>query len=230
MSRVLKFERFYELFGNLKPGDAVLDYGSGDRPLEALLSSKFKRYIAADHPDANLKHAQRPHVYVTDKGIELESNSVDCVVMTEVLEHVYEPRNVLVEILRVLKPGGTLIGSVPFAMNEHEAPYDFHRYTYYCLERMFSEAGYRIKTLEYVGDMTGVAAVVVSKVLDVFNIVLRKMRLGFLAVLLSFVTRLPEFIYYFLVKIGANPQRLKYFKQFPVGFVFCVTKESDKAD
>ena len=226
VSRVMKFERFYQLFDSLDSGDTVLDYGSGDRPMESLLRTKFKHYISADHPDANQSHAQRPDVFIVDDCIDIESDSIDCVVLTEVLEHIYEPRKALGEIHRVLKPGGKLIGTVPFAMNEHEQPYDFHRYTSFCLDRMFRDTGFRTLNLDYIGDMLGVAAITVSRILELFNKVLRKLHLGFLAAALSLVTRLPEFLYYGLVKSGANPQRLHYFRQYPIGFVFCAEKES----
>jgi ubiquinone/menaquinone biosynthesis C-methylase UbiE len=41
-------------------------------------------------------------------------NSYDLVFLIEVLEHVHNPQKALSEIYRVLKPGGTLIFSVPF--------------------------------------------------------------------------------------------------------------------
>jgi SAM-dependent methyltransferase len=43
--------------------------------------------------------------------------SFSCVVMTEVLEHVYAPYRVLEEIHRILEPGGSLVISVPNHMN-----------------------------------------------------------------------------------------------------------------
>ena len=43
-----------------------------------------------------------------NKDIPLENNITDLVLMTEVLEHIKEPRVVLAEVYRILKPAGNL--------------------------------------------------------------------------------------------------------------------------
>lgn len=48
-----------------------------------------------------------------DQGLPFEDESFDVVVAGEVLEHVRFPDRLLGEARRVLKPGGTLVGSVP---------------------------------------------------------------------------------------------------------------------
>ena len=57
------------------------------------------------------------------------------------IEHVEDPFGMLAEINRVLKPGGYLILSAPFAWEIHEAPYDFYRYSKYGLEHMIQSSG-----------------------------------------------------------------------------------------
>ena len=51
-----------------------------------------------------------------DHGLPFESESFDVVVAGEVLEHVRFPDRVTAEAHRVLRPGGTLVGSVPNAV------------------------------------------------------------------------------------------------------------------
>lgn len=48
------------------------------------------------------------------KGIPLGSNSVKIVVISEVLEHFQEHRNLIAEIHRILQNDGLVIGSVPY--------------------------------------------------------------------------------------------------------------------
>lgn len=48
---------------------------------------------------------------------QLGGERYDFVVMGEVLEHLYNPSNVLEKVIKVLKPGGSLIGSVPNAFS-----------------------------------------------------------------------------------------------------------------
>ncbi len=215
---------FSFFFATLPPGDVVLDYGAGDRPLEPMLKEKFARYIAADYPPANAAHARRPDIEIDDNRLELADASVDCVVLTEVMEHLYDPKAAFQEIHRVLKPGGALIGTVPFAIGEHEQPFDFHRYTSFCLRRMFEETGFEIVRLDYVGDLIGVASVAASRVFGIIPKALHKLKLAPLAWIAQLFTRLPEFIYYAMLRIGLDPGRIAYYRAYPLGFAFHVLK------
>lgn len=223
-ARILKLNRFLDYLQALDHGDIVLDWGSGDRPYEKLLLTKFDKYIAADHPQANAAHSRRPDLYVEDERIQLESGAVDCVVLTEVLEHIYDPRKALREMNRVLKPGGKLLGTVPFCMNEHEQPYDFHRYTSFCLHRMLVDAGFEVTHFDYVGDLIGTAITTTMRVFYIFVKILRRMRLAWVAWILHCLLKLPEVLYLVMLKIGINPQRVSYFRQFPLGFTFIAEK------
>ena len=57
---------------------------------------------------------------------------------------------------RVLKPGGTLLATVPFSARVHYAPYDVHRFTKYALTEMF--AGFEAVTIEERGNDLAVIA------------------------------------------------------------------------
>lgn len=61
--------------------------------------------------------------------IPLASNSVDAVIVQAVLEHVLDPRQVVNEIHRVLRPHGLVYAETPFLQQIHAGPYDFMRYT-----------------------------------------------------------------------------------------------------
>ncbi len=224
VARVMKFEKFASYFSELPNGGTVLDYGSGDRPLEPMLAGKFDRYIAADYPATNAAHARRPDVVINTDGLDLPDESVECVVLTEVLEHLYEPKLVLQEIHRLLKPGGTFIGTVPFAMNEHEQPYDFHRYTFFCLKTMFEKTGFEIRRIEYVGDNVGVAIATATRVVAIIPKTLHRLGFRRLATATHSILRVPEALYYGAVKIGLDPGRLPYYRDYPFGFSFCAAK------
>jgi ubiquinone/menaquinone biosynthesis C-methylase UbiE len=58
-------------------------------------------------------------------AIPVEDGSFDAVMCTEVLEHVPDPVAALRELTRVLKPGGYLLITAPFASITHFAPYHF---------------------------------------------------------------------------------------------------------
>jgi len=79
--------------------------------------------------------------------------SFDVVLCSEVLEHLPDPAKVLNEFSRLLKPGGKLILTAPFASLTHFAPYHyctgFSRYWY---EYHLPQRGFCIKELVANGD------------------------------------------------------------------------------
>jgi SAM-dependent methyltransferase len=77
----------------------------------------------------NLSPRGEPTLIADAGRLPVAANSVDVVVCTEVLEHVAEPRLVVREIRRVLKPGGLVLGSTPFLYPVHADPYDYSRFT-----------------------------------------------------------------------------------------------------
>jgi SAM-dependent methyltransferase len=62
----------------------------------------------------------------------------------------------IAEIHRILRPGGSLLVTVPFSARVHHAPQDFHRFTRYRLATMF--AGFDIITIDERGDDFAVLA------------------------------------------------------------------------
>ena len=61
--------------------------------------------------------------------LPFQDNSIDSLIYQAVLEHVQDPRRVINEAARVLKPGGYLYLEVPFLQGFHADPHDFQRYT-----------------------------------------------------------------------------------------------------
>lgn len=64
------------------------------------------------------------------------SNSIDVVIMTEVLEHTLNPFNSINEIYRMLKKGGVLIMTTPFNFRIHGPLPDCWRFSKYGLETL----------------------------------------------------------------------------------------------
>jgi len=119
-----------------------LDVGCGRMPYKSLIlspPSQVKRYVGAD-VEGN-PHGQ-PDLIIDGQHIPLADASVDSAMATEVLEHCTEPKQLLYEIVRVLKPGGFFLFTVPFLWPLHEVPHDHYRYTPFALKRLFNEAGF----------------------------------------------------------------------------------------
>lgn len=73
------------------------------------------------------------------------------VICCNVFEHVYNHRHLASEIRRILAPGGTLVGFVPFFIQYHPDPRDYFRYTGEALDRVLRDAGFAQVSVEAVG-------------------------------------------------------------------------------
>lgn len=61
--------------------------------------------------------------------LPFEDASFDNVISLNTLEHIREDIQLLGEMVRILKPGGTMIFTVPFLYRVHGSPHDYHRHT-----------------------------------------------------------------------------------------------------
>lgn len=128
------------------PHHRVLDAGAGSAPYRDLFS--HARYETADFEQVEKKYA--PSTYVCDlAAIPVEDCRFDFVIFNQVLEHLPEPKLVLQELFRVLKPGGKMIYTGPLFYEEHEVPYDFYRYTQYGLRYLLEGVGFEIERLDW---------------------------------------------------------------------------------
>ena len=105
-----------------------------------------------------------------NEPLPLPSSSFDVVLLSDVMEHIARPWVLWSEMARVLKPGGRLIGNVPFLYWIHEAPHDYHRYTGFALERYALDNGFEPK-IEVIGGLLEVLGDVFSKLLNRIPIV-----------------------------------------------------------
>ena len=117
----------------------LLDVGCGEMPYRACLPEDVA-YTGVDVPQANAFAMRGSDSIVAFDGVAIPfaDASFDAVLCTEVLEHAAQPHALVHDIERVLKPGGSLIATVPFSARVHYAPYDFHRFTKYALAEMFA--------------------------------------------------------------------------------------------
>ena len=116
----------------LKPGQAVLDAGCGSgRHLRALVKLPGLKIVGIDRNPSDVREAadalkEMPDALSRDVNVTcgditslpFESESFDCVICSEVLEHIPEHEAALKELTRVLKPRGNLVVSVPRYFSE----------------------------------------------------------------------------------------------------------------
>jgi SAM-dependent methyltransferase len=105
-------------------------------------------YVGLDYPvTAQSMYGTRPDIFADGAALPFADESMDTVLLLEVLEHVGDDRAVLHEIARVLKPGGILLLSVPFLYPLHDAPYDHRRFTAPGLKAAITRAGMESESL-----------------------------------------------------------------------------------
>lgn len=131
----------------------LLDVGAGSSPYEELImeNGNVSDYIKLDFATSEYHQGHQLDLTWDGKKIPLDTGSIDTVFMTEVLEHVHRPGEILREMRRVLKQGGILFLTVPFTWPMHELPYDYHRFTPIALEAYLIEAGFNVRRIQLLG-------------------------------------------------------------------------------
>ena len=108
------------LLGEARPGERVLDLGCGAGRFVAALRDAGADPVGVELAEAALERARgnAPGAdlrrLADDGSLPLEHASVDLVWCSEVLEHVADTAHLLLEVRRVLRPGGRLLATVPF--------------------------------------------------------------------------------------------------------------------
>jgi SAM-dependent methyltransferase len=94
----------------------------------------------------------------------MADGSADLVLCTEVLEHVSETERAFGELTRVLKPGGRMIVTIPFAYPLHEEPHDYIRLTPAGLRELGGRFGLEVLELDRTGNEVEVIATVIDNI------------------------------------------------------------------
>ena len=146
------------------------------RPYGDLFEPYVDRYVGLDYPPSILDkqpemwailHRARSLIDVFGDGNRLPfaDASFDTVLCTEVLEHLPTPAACMTEMVRVLKPGGRLLLTVPFIQPLHELPFDYYRFTPSGLEDLMRAQGLEVERIEPRGNFASALGAMASQFL-----------------------------------------------------------------
>lgn len=129
----------YKALSKLSIDGAILDVGGSKK-------SGYHELIQGTHTitTGNINESYGTDViFNAEETWPFPGSSFDGVLFVNLLEHLYRYDAAMKEAVRVLKPGGTLAGVVPFMFNVHGSPNDYFRYTKSTLVRLLTEQGFR---------------------------------------------------------------------------------------
>jgi len=145
----------------------VLDVGCGSGDLVREINRNGFTAQGMDISEKALEAARKLDpvstftTHVADQpGWPFEANSMDCITMLEVLEHLFDLNVTLDEIYKTLKPGGLLVASVPYhgliknlaiVLINFEAHFDVNGahirfFTRRSIAEIFSRHGFKVLT------------------------------------------------------------------------------------
>lgn len=132
-------KRLYEIVSNYSHymTGKCMDFGCGIQPYRKLFS--VDEYIGVEIETENKR---KGITYYDGYKLPFADEEFDSVISSEVFEHVVNIEDIVIELNRVLKPGGTMLVTAPFVYPKHCEPYDYKRYTLRGLENLLCNAGF----------------------------------------------------------------------------------------
>ena len=171
----------YFLCGNL------LDFGGGSKPYQNLFV-KSQNYFSIEV--LSNKENLESDVYYNGSKLPFADNAFDSILCTEVFEHVENINEVVLELFRVLKPGGKMIVTTPFMCIEHEMPFDFRRFSFNGLKSLMINNNFKILKSQ--------------KLLNNFHVIFQTLNFYIYQVLLKKKSRYRKYLVYFFLSGPVN--------------------------
>jgi SAM-dependent methyltransferase len=124
----------------------VLDLGCGDSPYRDCLPA------TAIHIGVDRVPQRSVDILAAGENLPFADGSFDAAMCTEVIAHSRRPWEVLLELARVVRPGGRLYLTAPFDWHLM-TPHDYYRFTRSGLGVLLGDAGFDVVEVDEVGGL-----------------------------------------------------------------------------
>ena len=152
-------KRKSDLVTSLVEGNYIHEVGCGIGTLTRVLSARGKEVLASDISQECLNRARERRIRATFLRLDIcqrssnLSNAFDCVIMSNVLEHVAADDQALLNAREMLRKGGVLVLLVPafkFLFSDFDRRVGhFRRYSPVDVSAKLKEAGFRLEYIRY---------------------------------------------------------------------------------
>lgn len=149
----------------------LIDLGCGKVPLYHVYNKHVEKVTCVDWANTFHKNSHLDIIQDLNEALKIPDDNCDTIILSDVLEHIREPKFLMAEIARVLRKDGKVIMNVPFYYWLHEQPFDFFRYTEHALQYFAEETGLEVIKLEPYGGSIEIVADVLSKQLLIIPLI-----------------------------------------------------------
>ena len=146
-----KLDEFIKKYANR---GKTLDIGCGGSP--------YKKYFP-NRVSIDIEKKESVDIVADAHNLDMfEDETFDCIICTEVLEHLHTPQIAIDEMRRVLKNNGQLILTTRFLFPLHDTPNDYYRFTKYGLKHLLKN--FEILELKEETNTIGALAVLYQRI------------------------------------------------------------------
>jgi SAM-dependent methyltransferase len=167
MKKATRYNNFLiDLIRKYSIGKRVLDHGAGAGTFATPIAAGGMQVVCMEPDDGLRAELSQTGLEVAASLEEIPDSSVDYAYTLNVLEHIKDDQEAIVELYRCLKPGGRLLVYVPAfqllysQMDTHVG--HFRRYRRKPLKRLLQDTGFDVSAAYYV-DSLGYLATLVYK-------------------------------------------------------------------
>jgi len=141
----------------------LLDLGCGKVPFYESYRPYITKNTCVDWENSVHKNKYLDFPADLNQPLPLESKQFDTIILSDVLEHIFNPKLLWNEMNRVMKKDAYLFLNVPFFYWLHEQPHDYYRYTKYALNTMAENSGFKIIKINATGGVPEILTDICSK-------------------------------------------------------------------